>query len=363
MESNFFHLLYTESNVPDLLDKYCAPLLYSSNPLTREKAKRLLKYWGLLTDTAFINKRMLTLFTELEKALEREFPDVSYELSARIKALLSALNKLNEIEEHTLKEFMATFIRKKFFGTKLNCTEDSKFIQDKINEINCTEDAPLKKEFLKFLRRQNVKKNNPFNRVKDFFAVRIILEDDCTITGVDALYKMTNFILDFIVENSTFELVPSDPLIQIGTVSTESPLIVVPEKSGLKEKYVKFCKDYVFKPKKDGYQSIHFVIYDPYTDRYCEIQIRTRSMHIISETLANHDQYKKIRYGDQQAAMGEVLDLSKINMMGFRYFKYQDPYTGKEKEYISDTAGVIKSIPIRLEFERPPYNSIFAGKK
>ena len=47
----------------------------------------------------------------------------------------------------------------------------------------------------------------------------------------------------------------------------------------------------------------------------------------------------------------DTLDFSKIHIKGFRYFKYNDPITGKEAVYISDKAGIINHIPFTLELE------------
>lgn len=335
MDAKFIWCLYHSKSVPEALDMYCRPMLNDTNVLKRLKAKRLLKYWGILTDYAFFDTRIATLFKELDEELKKEFPDLSYELLGRIKALISAMNKLDEIEETITEELKEKFI-------KNLATTDSKVIEEMVNS----------KEFEDFINAQHFEAEgkDPFSRVKDFFAFRIIIEDSDDSDHNQEAFDVANFLIKFL-NNNSFQVVRSVPLLNTGQLRVSSPLIRVPEETGLKPENVNLCKDYITYPKSDGYQSLHLIVYDPYTDRYFEIQIRTRSMDIISETLANHDTYKQERYGKQRNATAESLDYSKITIDGFRYFKYKVPATGEEKEYISDKAGVIKSIPLKLEAE------------
>lgn len=352
MENYFFQLLYEKKHVTDALQEYCEPMLKSSNPIEREIASQLAKYWGLLTNKVFIHKRILPLFATIIDKLLTRYPELSIDASARIKALISAFNKLNELKDASIKELQKSFLKKKFPD---EC-KSPQALSKKVALIDGFDEpkTKLQKEFKEFLYSQ--KEIKDFKRVKDFFAMRFIIEDvpaddgSATIEGVNTLYEVTNFILDFI-QKSPFKLLESDKLIETGKISFNSNLIVVPECSGLKPEYQKYCKDYVAHPKSDGYQSIHFVIVDPFTGYMAEIQIRTRSMEMVANTFANHEHYKNSRYEKWQNKTQSELDLSRITIEGFRYMRYPDPTTGEFKDYISDKAGIIEPIFIQTEFD------------
>ncbi|MBR1540621.1 MAG: hypothetical protein IJ629_05645 [Clostridia bacterium] len=350
MDKYFYHYLYTEKNVPDMLDGYCAPMLRSFNPLIRMKARRLLNYWALLTDKAFFDKRIQQVFFKLYKEIDNNFPDLTYELSGRIKGLISTLNKVEEIEDAVMNDIRAEFIESCLNELKPKTdAEKEQCVQTLTIALEAEGHNSTKEKFAEFFEHYHFEEN-PFNRIRDFFAFRIVLEDRGTGDLIDELYKIANLTIEFFNSN-TFEVCKSYPLIQTGELVFNSPIIHIPPKSGIKPEYKNLVKDYVICPKKDGYQSIHFVVYDPYTERYFEVQIRTRSMDMISETLANHDIYKKSKYGKRLKEVEEKIDYSQINVKGFRYFQYADPITGEKKEYISDRAGITQAIPIKLEFE------------
>jgi hypothetical protein len=336
-----------------MLDAYCAPMLKAENPLLRMKAKRLLNYWALLTDKTFFNKRIQTAFFQLYKEIDDHFPELTFELSGRIKGLISTLNKVEEIETRVMQEikdeFIDEFIDEESRKQELTNGEKDVFRQSIIAKLSAKKYNEIKGRFAEYFLNYNFK-NNPFNRMKDFFAFRIILEDDGNGDKIKELYQVVNLAIEFF-NNNTFEVCPSCPVIQTGPLLVNSPIIYIPTHSGIKEQYAKLVKDYVIRPKKDGYQSVHFAVFDPYTERFFEVQVRTRSMDIISSTISNHDTYKKIRYGKIQQEVEETIDYSRIHVKGFRYFKYTDPITCEEKEFISDRAGITEAIPIKLEFE------------
>lgn len=350
MDKDFYHFLYTKKSVPDMIDGYCAPMLTSQNPLKRLKARRLLKYWGLLMDKAFFDKRLQTVFFKLYQEIDKNFPKLTYELSGRIKALISTLNKIEELEDAVMYDIRNEFVEaclREMPSQSPAITEEAR--QSILKTLNSEKPNEFQERFEKFLFSYEFAEN-PFNRVRDFFAFRIILEDKGEGDFIEELYLIANLMIEFFNSN-TFEVVKSYPVIQTGDLEANSPIIHIPTKSGLNPAYQSLVKDYVICPKKDGYQSLHFVVYDPYTERFFEVQIRTRSMDIIAETLANHDIYKENKYGQWQKEVRDNIDYSKIDVRGFRYYQYADPLTGKPKEFISDRAGITQAIPIKLEFE------------
>jgi len=350
MDKDFYHFLYTKKSVPDMIDGYCAPMLTDKNPLTRLKARRLLKYWAVLMDKAFFDKRIQNVFFKLYQEIDKNFPELTYELSGRIKGLISTLNKMEEIEDAVMYDIRGEFADSCLQGMSFPSPAEAKQYRESIfKALRKEEPNEIQERFNDFLSNYTFAEN-PFNRIRDFFAFRIILEDNGNGDYIEELYLMANLMIEFFNHN-TFEVVKSYPLIQTGNLEADSPLIHLPAKSGLNPAYQSLVKDYVICPKKDGYQSIHFVVYDPYTERFFEVQIRTRSMDIIADTLANHDIYKENKYGQWQKEVHDNIDYSQIHVKGFRYYRYADPLTGEMKEYISDRAGITQAIPIKLEFE------------
>jgi RelA/SpoT family (p)ppGpp synthetase len=101
-----------------------------------------------------------------------------------------------------------------------------------------------------------VKRNVPFDEMFDLFAIRIIVEDDKTISS-SVCYTIYSIVSEIY-----------------------NP---IPEK----------FKDYIVRPKKNGYQSLHTVVIGP-GGKMVEVQIRTREMHDIAEKgVAAHWKYKE----------------------------------------------------------------------
>ncbi|MBR2289389.1 MAG: hypothetical protein IJ867_01915 [Clostridia bacterium] len=320
MDQRFLYYLYTQPTVPDMIASYSRELLRSPNPLDQLKAKRLLQYWALLTDKVFFEERMKNFFTAFYKEAGNQFSNVTFEIFGRVKGLISSMNKMEEIEETTINKLKSEFINQS-------------------KEAN-----PSEKDLEKFLLDYNFKQN-PFDKIRDFFAFRIILEDEGHGDMLEEMYDFANFTMQFFEQNQ-FELLPATPLRQTGKLNVQSDLIFIPKKSLILPEYKKKVKDYAASPKSDGYQSVQFVITDLFTQRKFECQIRTRSMDIIARTLADHNAHKANRYGKQQKEVAELVDYSKVKVKGFRYFEYVE--NGEEKVFISDHAGITEPIPVTM---------------
>ena len=101
-----------------------------------------------------------------------------------------------------------------------------------------------------------VKRNVPFEEMFDLFAIRIIIDDDKT-TSSSICYTVYSIVSEIY-----------------------NP---IPER----------FKDYIVRPKKNGYQSLHTVVIGP-GGKMVEVQIRTREMHDIAEKgIAAHWKYKE----------------------------------------------------------------------
>ena len=351
MDIDFYPYLYTKQSVPEMIFGYCNQLLKKpqQNPVVRAKAKRLLAYRKLLLDKTFFDGRIQEVFFDLYQVIDKKFPTLTYELSGRIKSLVSTINKVEETESSLMKQIRSEFIESQV--SKVESEADKESTRKSIEkELDSATPNKVKREFDSFLKQYKFSSKNPFDRIRDFFAFRIIIEDEGKGDMISELYEITNIMIEFF-NSKAFEVVESHRLIETGKLEVSADIIHIPERSGIKDEYKPLVKDYVLSPKKDGYQSVHFVVFDPFNERYFEVQVRTRSMNIISETLANHSVYKMKKYGRRQRSSEEEIDYSKIIAKGFRFFRYNDPITGEEKEYISDKAGITESIAIKLEFE------------
>jgi (p)ppGpp synthase/HD superfamily hydrolase len=73
-------------------------------------------------------------------------------------------------------------------------------------------------------------------------------------------------------------------------------------------------KNYILKPKKNGYQGLHAVIVVNSSKRDIELQIRTQEMHDIAESgKANHLEYKHQQEGIIEPELTPMLDEVIVN--------------------------------------------------
>lgn len=332
----FLNCLYTQSCVADVLSEYCTPMLSSVNPIKRLKAKRLLSFKGVLEDDRFYS-RILNMFSTICEEIEDNFPDTQYELIGRTKALISLINKAEEIEEATTQNIIDDFF--KVYSERPRLTFEKMMKNPEFMDF-------LYKKMYERDSKTNEKPENPFNRIHDFFAFRITIEGNRVGDCIDELYGIANVLLKFFDEKSEFEILPSQPTVQTGELKINPNDIFIPKKSGIEEQYQLFVKDYVISPKQDGYQGLHIIIQDPFTNRDIEIQLRTAWMDIIAETVANHGYYKQEKYHNRLAEIKKAIDYSRIHMDKFIYFPYKDPATGKSEELIRDKEGIIYAVPM-----------------
>jgi RelA/SpoT family (p)ppGpp synthetase len=99
-----------------------------------------------------------------------------------------------------------------------------------------------------------VKRNVPFDEMFDLFAIRIIIDEPASSSACYTVYSIVSEIYN-----------------------------PIPER----------FKDYIVRPKKNGYQSLHTVVIGP-GGKMVEVQIRTREMHDVAEKgVAAHWKYKE----------------------------------------------------------------------
>ncbi len=235
--------------------------------------------------------------------------------------------------------------------------------------------------------------------IKDRFALRYIIENDGDEEGnIELLYKITNnFIellcyetinrtqfLDWCAKNLQDELdrikqilsiqfvlfeadSPKDtgrfnsngdtPPTSIRMLTPEQSCLVIPKYSGIDSAYQFGVKDYVFDPKRKGYQSLHFVIYIPVTSPilpglFIELQGRTRQMDINAEdpnSPAYHGFYKENSV-DEKIVNTFQVNPEDVALKGFDFRPAPKPTqkqiaTGQiPKDYLKDRAGIITAV-------------------
>lgn len=350
MDKEFYHYLYNRSRVSEMIADYCKPMLKVADPLRRLRSRKLLNYWNIFKSETFLfgdddHDGIPDLLQKITDAIDTNFPDLDYDLSGRIKDLFSTLNKVDIVEDAALDQVRTEFVENYIKSLRTESDVVAEHSRTMLyQELDAEGNNHVKEEFAEFFVTYNFAKHNPFDRIRDFLAFRIIIEDEGKGDKIVELYEMANMIIELINSETTFDVVPSMPLSETGPLKSRSHLIFVPSESGLKKEFIPLGKDYIVKPKPDGYQSLHIVLQDPFTNQYVELQLRTRSMHIIAETDAKHEKHKEKKYGHKQKEVAQTINFSQIHLANnhFRYYKYIDSVTGKEEEHIHDKAGITK---------------------
>ena len=164
---------------------------------------------------------------------------------------------------------------------------------------------------------QLLRKKVSLDLLRDIFAFRVIVFSRPETIEADTLncYAAIEEIIAFFISQG-FILCESKVTKTIRKPNSDIlDKIYVPTGQLLSPSYRNAVKDYISKPKSNGYQSLHACFRDPITGYFFEVQIRTLAMDSWSEHgFANHSGYKKAEYSE-----AEVWDISKIKTDGFIY--------------------------------------------
>ena len=250
--SQLAEFLYSENTIPKALKAYASYLRSRTDDLTSiMHANALDMYNSQITNPSFEHSLRL-IFVQLENIIQTEMPKTLFQLGGRRKAVVSTELKLCEM----------------------------------LAQGNCVETP------------------------KDIFAFRVIIFGKTSQQeSIDELYSITNKLISFFLQEG-YILCPA--AIHSEDIVDTTANVLIPEYSGIKDKFKQNIKDYVLYPKQNGYQSIHVVFLDPRTRYHFEVQLRTLEMHIRATTgSANHQEYKERTYGSL------YLDRTKINMPGY----------------------------------------------
>jgi len=139
-------------------------------------------------------------------------------------------------------------LREKYIG------EFIKPVMERLNEENFKVEVYGRAKHIYSIYNKMVKRNVPFDEMFDLFAIRIIIDEPSSSSACYTVYSIVSEIYN-----------------------------PIPER----------FKDYIVRPKKNGYQSLHTVVIG-IGGKMVEVQIRTREMHDIAEKgVAAHWKYKE----------------------------------------------------------------------
>lgn len=179
--------------------------------------------------------------------------------------------------------------------------------------------------------------NRSVDSLRDIFAFRIIIFGDFAEEElIRQCYCIMNQLIMFYVAKG-YTLCEEDPV--SNTLDKDCPEceeiakdIIIPKETGINKEYLYSIKDYILRPKKNGYQSLHCAFRT--TAGFCfEVQVRTLQMDIIAtEGEADHDSYKKSKYLNQVK-----IDPLKVNIPG---------YCVSKKGTVIDRVGLEKPLSI-----------------
>lgn len=214
--------------------------------------------------------------------------------------------------------------------------------------------------------------NGKISTIKDRFACRCIVCNnhdpaniESEIKSISQMYTLTNLLLDmfsaFNLEtkrafsewierkyaqnkeikikllktlNIDFKLCQAETPINTGFNASDHPGIYVPEKSGILDFYrERYVKGYTANPKKNGYQSEHFVLSvssnsSAFHGLFIEFQVRTQVMHDRAEDKSSPQSHQKhkaavtsVSVNDSGVNVDDLFyvsdeDFSEINIIG-----------------------------------------------
>ena len=157
------------------------------------------------------------------------------------------------------------------------------------------------------------KEKRTLDQIMDFVGFRIIIKTNLPEEeNIDLCYKLMNDLIAFFILDKKYSPMQSEPLVDLGPHPKE---IIVPEQPRLQKGFEQYVKDYVKFPKKNGYQSLHVVVRNPFSKHLFELQIRTEMMDLRAESgPAKHKSYKDMRYGEGRIDW----DPYKLHIKGFK---------------------------------------------
>lgn len=268
-------------------------------------------------------------------------------LCEAIDMLLDALNSdFKETQDLAIKERISAleYYKKCIFNKTLISTHRSEFnglysaLDKEIPEMTFSLDGN-KKSFKSFWEKIDMlqSEHRSIDSVNDIHRFRLITTTSNVDTeeNINELYLATLVTIKYFLSKGYILCTPR-PLKDTGFRQRKG--VFVPQKSLIPEIYSQRVKDYVAKPKKNGYQSIH-LMFEKQENKF-EVQLRTFAMHVRAEyENAAHEKFK------QSTRTVKKWDLSKINISGFKYVEIRDPETNEIViNELLDNVGIIEPV-------------------
>ena len=246
--------LYKGHSIPEVLEIYEKELKKAGDLKNLQHATFIAQYRNIVVDTRFLGT-LRKNFNDFYRLIEKEFPETTFHIEGRRKSLIST-----------------------------------------------------EKKILKSLA-----ENKSLDTLRDLIAFRIIIfdEKDKQKEAVDLCYSIMQKIIQFGIENG-FMLCEANPVDETQGFDNSKHNLFIPKKSGISPEFIYGVKDYIIKPKENGYQSLHAVF--RLSNGLCfEVQIRTHGMHMHAESgEANHKNYKESEY-----SYNIGFDPSKVEIPGY----------------------------------------------
>lgn len=253
--------LYKGHSVPEILSIYEEFLKKTGGLLDMQHATFINQYKNVVMDKKFL-ATLRKHFNNIYKLIDKEFPETKFHLEGRRKSLLSTEKKI----------------------------------------IKCLE------------------QNKSLDTLRDLIAFRLIIFDEKNQKdAVKKCYAIMQRIIEYGIENG-FMLCEANPVEETKNFDNSKHNLYIPTTSGIPKEFQVGVKDYIIKPKENGYQSLH-AVFRLSTGQCFEIQIRTFSMHTHAESGdANHENYKQKEYKKLE------IDKTKINIPGYRVLEDSTVY-------------------------------------
>lgn len=229
--------LYSAHSIPDVLMEYEQLLKQTGDIQDHAHYFKVLEYRKMITNKKLLSK-MRRNFNGLYSLIDEEYPDLRFLITGRRKSVISTENKFQKL----------------------------------------------------------LFENKSLDLIRDIFGFMILLFGKNSPELIHTCYSVAQRVIEYNLEKG-LTLCEADIVSQTESFSKEDhPTIILPDKSGISEKFQYGVKDYILNPKKNGYQSIH-MIFRTTSGECFEVQVRTLDMHIHAESGdANHLTYKQTKY-------------------------------------------------------------------
>ena len=245
--------LYEGHSIPEILEIYEGLLKKTGDLKAIQHGTFISQYRNIVVDKRFLGT-LRKHFNNIYTLIGRKFPETLFHLEGRRKSLISTEKKIIKL----------------------------------------------------------LSQNKSLDTLRDLIAFRLIIFDDLQNpqTAVNQCYTIMTSIIKYGIENG-FMLCEANPVVETKGFDNDKHHLYIPKTSAIPKEFQVGVKDYIMKPKSNGYQSLHAVF--RLASGHCfEVQIRTFSMHTHAESgNANHKVYKQQEYVDLE------IDKEKIHIPGY----------------------------------------------